>query len=231
MAPLPSNSANAQQALLAMLKKEATTEWRSLVGVAASTTFGFLSVIAIAYASFGGKELGGTLLAGQLWVALTFAAVVGLPRLFLHEHDQKTLDLLRLWTTPEIVYWGKFLFALLSLWLQGALLTALFILLMVHSVASPSLLCASLLFGLASIASVVTLCGSLAVSGSQRSTLAAAIALPLLFPLVMLCVTTSRAALGDGNLEAGWKACLGLAGYAAISLPLSPYLYKTVWKD
>lgn len=203
---------------------------RNLAGLASSSVFGMLAVVALAYASVG-LTLGPTLLAGLLWVVLTFSAVIGIPRLFLLEDEQQTLDLLRLWSDPRIIFWGKYLFSCIVLGGQSLLLTLLFLFLMKASVPLPLLLFTSIFLGVLTLASVILLCSALATSGNNKQTFSASLALPLLLPLILLAVASSRVALGDGILETGLKALLGLGGYALVTAALSPSLYAIIWKD
>lgn len=213
-----------------IVRKEFQTEIRSAAGLASATLFGLLTVVSIAYSAFG-VSLSGTLVAGMMWVTFAFSAVIGTPRSFIAEEEAGTMNLLRLWADPFSIYWGKFLFAAIIALVQSLVFALLFLLFVSKTPQEPALLIVSVIFGTISLTSSSLLCGAIASAGGSRTTLAAALALPLMLPLMLLCVSSTRAALGDGIVDSGWRAALGLVGYAAISLGISPYLYAAIWKS
>jgi heme exporter protein B len=214
----------------AIFRKELTSELRSKSGLMTAGLFGLVTVVAIAL-SANWMKMGGTLAAGLLWVALLFSASIALPRTFLIEEEQRTGDLLRLWARPHSVFWGKCLYNLAQMIATGFVLSFLFFALTHRQVNVPLLYVVSLIGGCASLAGAVTLCGALVAQAANRSAMAAAVAVPMLLPLVALGVSAMRVALGDGLMATGTQAAVGLIGYAAVTLALGPALFAAVWKS
>lgn len=214
----------------AIFDKELTTELRSKSGLFTAGLFGLVTVVAIAMSSYGIK-LGGTLASGLMWVALLFSAAVAMPRTFLIEEEQRTGDLLRLWARPHAVFWGKCLYNVLQMALTGLILSALFFVLTSRSIEVPWLYVVSLFGGCTALASAVTLCGALVAQAANRSAMAAAVSVPMLLPLVVIGVSAMRVSLGEGTIESGEAAGIGLYGYAALTLAMGPALFAAVWKS
>jgi heme exporter protein B len=215
--------------VLAVLRKEATSELRSRSGLVTTGLFSLLTVISISMAAFG-RSLSGNLAAGLIWVALAFASVVALPRTFLVEAEQGTDDFLHLTARPHAVFWGKLLYNLGLMLLTGAVLSFLFVGFTGLRVEVPWLFVLSLFGGCASLAGAVTLCGALVAQAANRAALAGVVSLPILLPLVFLGVSGMRVALGEGIYEGGVKAGIGIVAYAAATIAMGPHLYAAIWK-
>lgn len=203
---------------------------RSRSGMLTAGLFSVVAVVAIAFASFGLK-LEGALGAGMLWVALLFSAVVGLPRTFTIEEEQRTGDLLRLWARPHAVFWGKALFNLVQTLATAVVLSVLFLVLTNLAVRNVPLYVGALFAGCCALAGSVTLCGALVAQASNRTILAAAISLPMLLPLIALGVGSLKAALGSGSEAGGLQATSGLALYAVATFAIGPHLFAAVWRS
>ena len=215
----------------AIFLKEWRTEMRSLSGVVTSMLFSVVTVYAISFAALNTK-LHGTVVAGMLWVALLFSAASSLTRIFLVEEEQGTADLLRLVARPHAVFWGKAIFNILQSLVTSVLLSILYLGFTSATVTIPWLFAVSLTAGCLSLAGAVTLCGAIAAQASNRSMLSAAIAVPLLLPLVALGVSGMRISLGDGSWASGGLASvIGLVGYAMATLATGPYIFAAVWKS
>jgi ABC-type transport system involved in cytochrome c biogenesis permease component len=98
-------------------------------------------------------------------------------------------------------------------------------------VARPDLFALALLGGTASVAAAVTLSSAIAAQASNRGTLAAAIAVPLLLPILQMGVSAVRVAFGAGLIGGGVTSTIGLIGYAVAAMAVSPYIYAAIWKS
>ncbi|RYG26225.1 hypothetical protein EON82_04210 [bacterium] len=227
--------------ILAVLRKEASTEWRTKTGLLTGGLFGLATVAALAFAFYNKNpnRLDETFLdhpmkdvcASLVWTILLFSSILSLPRAFLAEEENGTADLLRLMARPHAVFWGKMLFNLLQTWIGGLFLGFLFALSIGLEITHKGLFVACLLGGGAAIAGAVTLCGAIVAQAANRAALAGAVAVPLLLPLLQWGVTGMRAALGVERLGFGLNAAIGMGCYAVASLVLGPYLYAAVWKS
>ena len=227
--------------VLAVLRKEAATEWRTKTGLMTGGLFGLSTVAALAFAFYNknpnrldaqfGDHPMKDVCASLIWTILLFSSVLSLPRAFLAEEENGTADLLRLMARPHAVFWGKMLFNLLQTWVGGLALGGLFVGAVRLEVPHVGLFAACLLGGGAAIAGAVTLCGAIVAQAANRSALAGAVAIPLLLPLLQWGVTGLRAALGVERYGYGVNAAMGMGCYAVAAILIGPYLYAAVWKS
>lgn len=218
----------------AVFRKEWRSEMRQRSGLTTAALFSFTALVAIVTAAstidFEGIRGGRTIAAGLIWVVIAFSAVVTVPRVFIAEEEQGTLDLLRLTANPHAVFWGKALFSLAIVGSTGLILSLLFVGMSSAKVAAWPVFLVGVLGGSAGMAGAVTLCGALVARAANRSTLAAAIAVPLLFPLIFLGVAALRVAFGFDSLDGGWGAGVGIVCYAGATYVVGPWLFAAVWK-
>jgi heme exporter protein B len=216
--------------ILAILRKEVQSEVRSRAGLLSSGLFSLVTVVALAVAAFN-RELSPALSAGLIWVGLLFASAISLPRAFLLEEEQGTMDFLRLAARPHAIFWGKALFNLALMLITGLALSLLFVLLTNQNVRNVPLFVLGLLGGCGALAGTVTLCGAIVAQAKNRSALAGALALPLLLPLAFLAVEALKVPLGAGESSDGWFGAVGLLGYGVATMSLGPYVFAAVWKS
>jgi heme exporter protein B len=156
---------------------------------------------------------------------------LSLPRAFVLEEETGTLDLLRLTARPHSIFWGKALFNLGQTLGIAVAASLLFIAFTGINVPRPDLFAGALVGGTASISAAVTLCSAIAAQAANRGTLAAAIAVPLLLPILQMGVSAMRAAFGAGLIGGGVTSVIGLIGYAIATMAVSPYIYAAIWKS
>jgi heme exporter protein B len=214
----------------AVFRKEVRTELRSRTGLTTAGLFGIVTVFTLGLASMNSK-LDGNIAAGLLWVAILFSGVNSLPRTFILEEEQGTGDLLRLWSRPHAVYWGKALFNVVQITAMASLLSFLYLGFAVLQLKVVWLFALTLLGGCAALAGAVTLTGAIVARAVNRSALAGAIAVPILLPIMAMGIAGMRSAFGTGFVESGQMAALGLLGYAAATLAIGPWLYAAIWKS
>nr|MBA3749092.1 heme exporter protein CcmB [Solirubrobacterales bacterium] len=158
----------------------------------------------------------GALAAGVLWVTLLFAAILGINRLFVAEHEQGGFDgflLAPVDRTALFVAKALALFAFLCL-VELIAVPAFAVLLLGPSLAQalPGLLLV-LLAANAGIAIVGTLVAALAIQTRARDLMVPLLALPMLVPVVLGASRATAPLLGqDGAaaLPGDWLALLGL---------------------
>ena len=219
-----------QREITAVFMKELNSELRTKSGLITAALFSIVTVVALAFAAYN-TRLSGTITAGMIWVAILFATIVSIPRIFLSEEEFGTMDLLRLTARPHAVFWGKTLFSLAQSVLTGVLLSGMFLAFVGQPVLDPLLFWSSVLVGSACLSSTVTLCGALVAQTANRSALAAAIAVPLLLPVMTMAVAAMRGSLGAGFHEQAVISAVGLFGYAVLSQTIGPGLFAFIWKS
>ena len=199
----------------ALIRKDMRLELRSFESVPAMLMFS-VSTFVLFHFGLDRGALDGDLAAGVLWVTLLFAAILGINRLFVAEHEQGGFDgflLAPVDRTALFVAKALALFGFLCL-VELVAVPAFAVLLLGPSLgqALPGLLVV-LLAANAGIAIVGTLCAALAIQTRARDLMVPLLALPLLVPVVLGASRATAPLLGQGGaaaLPGDWLSLLGL---------------------
>ncbi|MBS1707592.1 MAG: heme exporter protein CcmB [Armatimonadetes bacterium] len=211
-------------------RKEWTAELRDTSALMTSLVLSLGTVFTLALA-FYGRRAEPPAAAGMLWVALLFAGVSSLTRTFVAEDEQGTGDLLRLWSRPSVVFWGKAVYAFALMSVVATVVTLSFIMFMSLPVAVPAMLFFSLAGGVAALSGTVTLTSSIISRGANRSNLSGVVSLPLLLPLLALGVAAGRSAIEGSRIAEGWQACAGTWLYTLVVFAVAPHLFAAIWRE
>jgi len=214
----------------ALLRKDLRLEWRSRESVPAMTLFS-VSCFVLFHFGLDQETVEGDVAAGVLWVTLLFAAILGMNRLFLSEHEEGGFDAFRLsHAAPAAMLWSKA--ALLFCFMSAVELVALpaFTLLLLGPSFPPELLVVVLLAN-AGIALTGTLVSALAIQTRARDLIVPLIGLPLLLPVVIAAAQAAAPILveGGGGLPGRWVTFLAL--YDAISGLLAWAVFDFLLED
>ncbi len=161
-----------------------------------------------------------------IWLILLFSTAAGLPRAFVHEEESHTATALRLSATPSALFAGKAAYTFSVLAAVEAAVAPLAAALLQIDVARPGLLAAVLALGGFGLAMASTLLAAIVAQGRGRTTLFAALAFPVLVPLLALAVAITRAAFGAPLAEG---ILIQLVLYDATVTVAGLMLFPAVW--
>lgn len=187
----------------AVLWKDLVTEWRSRDRVVAMGTFATLVVVILFFAAPpGGDEASRRHLPGLLWIAYTFASILGLNRAFALELENEALSGLALAPADRgLVFLGKALASFVLLALVQAVTALVFGLAfavdLVPVVGEFALVAALGALGLSLLG---TLFGAMAVRTRYREVMLPLLMLPLMLPVLLGAVQATGALLTSGTL-------------------------------
>ncbi|HWC26639.1 MAG TPA: heme exporter protein CcmB [Solirubrobacteraceae bacterium] len=199
----------------ALLSKELTLEWRTRESVPAMVLFSIATYVVFHF-GLDRDRITGDLAAGVLWVTLLFAAILGVNRLFVAEHEQGGFDAFLLAPvdrTALLVAKAAALFVFLCL-VELVAVPAFALLLLGPPLAQalPQLVLVLVLAD-AGIAVVGTLVAGLAIQTRARDLIVPLLALPLLVPVLLAaarCATPLFAGGGARPLPGDWLAVLAI---------------------
>ncbi len=139
---------------------------------------------------------------GILWIAFTFAGMLGLSRSFSSEMEEGCLDGLKLCPVdPSTIYLGKVVSNLVIMFLIEAIIVPLFIVLFNFSdVKGLAGLIVIILLGTIGFILVGTLFSALTVNVRTREILLPVILFPIIIPLIMSSVMATQKVLSTGDL-------------------------------
>ena len=215
----------------AVFEKDLRLELRSRYAVNMLLMFVLASLLLMLFA-IGQEPVSQRVQSALLWIIILFSASIGLGRSFVSEEERGTVLLLQLNTTPAMVYSGKLLFNfLLVLVLNGVAVVVMIILLSVQ-VSEPGLLATTVLLGSLGLAGATTLLAAIIARASNRGPLLPVLLFPVLVPLLMSVVTSTRHALLLGQ---GWgdssDELMTLVAFAGVVITASVLLFDHVWND
>jgi heme exporter protein B len=199
----------------ALLAKELALELRTRESVPAMVLFSVTTYVVFHF-GLDRDTLSGDLAAGVLWVTLLFAAILGVNRLFVAEHEQGGFDgflLAPVDRTALFVAKAIALFAFLCV-VELVAVPAFAVLLLGPSPAQalPELVLVLLLAN-AGVAVTGTLVAALAIQTRARDLIVPLLALPLLVPVVLASARATTPLLAQGGAEplpGDWLAVLAL---------------------
>ena len=197
----------------AVFTKDVRTELRARYALAATGVFALASLAVVSYAvgPFGGRA---ELLAAFLWTVILFAATAGLGQAFLREVERGTWLTLRLVASPSAVLLGKWAVNLVLLAATEAVVIPLFFALFGAPLASWPALLAVAALATVGLSAAVTWVAALLAQARSHTALVAALAFPLVVPVVMAAVAGTRRALVEPGV--GLPELRVLAAYAGV---------------
>ena len=188
---------------LAVLWKDLLTEWRSRERVVAMLVFSLLVVVIFQFSLPGGATPRNASLApGLLWIAYSFAALLGLNRAFAIELDNDALAILAL--TPSDRGWvflGKACANVLILGAVETVIAGVFALVFELDILPVAVrLAGVILLGTVGFCAVGTFFSAMAVRTRFREVMLPLLMIPPLVPVLSASVRASAVLLAGGEL-------------------------------
>ncbi|MDB5081379.1 MAG: hypothetical protein JWP00_3303 [Chloroflexi bacterium] len=182
-------------------RKDVRTELRTKEIFSAMSIFSLLVVMVFVFALPGKLKEAGDVAPGLLWIAFTFAGVLGLNRSFINEKDRGSLEgLLLVPTDRSAIFYGKALGNFTFIIIVELLLAPIFSLLFNFSVLRLELL-PVLLLGTIGFAEIGTLFAAMAVNTRAREVLLPVLFFPIMLPVIIAASQSTAAILANRPFE------------------------------
>jgi heme exporter protein B len=209
--------------------KDLHLEFRSRYAINAIFLFAVTTLMAISF-SIGPLQLRSELLAALLWVILFFSSMSGLAHIFVREEEQQTADTLRLVTTPNAVFLGKWFFNVILLLSLEVIIIPVFIAMMDVTVGNFPVFLLMIFTGSIGLSSVATLIAAIISQASAKGALFAVLSFPVSLPVLISGIHGTRLAL-DGEIL---TECLSdlqiLFSFSVVIVTLSLLLFEFIWR-
>jgi len=195
----------------ALLWKDLISELRTRDLFGGMVVFGLLVLVIFNFAFDLRVDNVAAVAPGVLWVAFTFAGVLGLGRSFVKEKDRGALDgLLVAPIDRGAIYLAKFLGNLIFMSLVEAICLPVFTVFFNFGVVTPEIAAIALL-GTAGFAAVGTLFSAMTANTRARDVLLPLLVFPISVPVVIAAVEATSLAFAGGPLtnRLGWLGLLG----------------------
>jgi heme exporter protein B len=191
-------------------KKDLLAEFRTKQMLNSMVIFALLVIVIFSFA-FGNeatiyipnlkKKIIDILAPGMLWIAFTFAGMLGLSRSFAGEKEEGCLDGLKLCPVDRSdIYNGKVLSNAVLMFLMEIATLPIFIVLFSYDIQNLPGLIIVMILGTFGFIFVGTLLSALTVNTRTREILLPVILFPVLIPVILSAVTATAAMLANGDL-------------------------------
>ncbi len=216
--------------VLAIVWKDILSEVRTKEIATSLVAFALLVIIVVSFALEPGEQTS-PIAAGILWVAFTFAGVLGLSRSFVLEKDKGCLQGLMLCPVDRgLLYLGKMLSIMVFMLVVEAIILPVFIILLNQPLFPPQLVVIALLATIG-FAAVGTLFSALAVNTKARDVMLPLLFLPIASPVIIAAIKSSGLAL-SGESWGAIASWLGImAAFDVIFLAVSPLVFEFVIEE
>jgi len=214
----------------AVFSKDLKTEFRSRYVVNTVLAFVGAAMLLILFSLRAG-QLSPTPQSGIVWIVILFAALTSLSRSFVMEADRQTYDLLRLHGRASEVFLGKLGFNFFFTLFVNAATFALYIFLLDIPVAETAALFLTVLLGTAGLSGVATMLAAIVSQADRRGAIFSVLSIPLFFPLLLILVRTTKAALFEGFTASFMNDMLALVGYAGVTITAGILLFDYIWEE
>lgn len=210
--------------------KDLRAEFRTKQMLNSMLLFSLLIVTIFSFAFGPYPERIERLAPGVLWVAFTFAGMLGLSRSFASEKEQGCLDGLKLCPVDRsAIYIGKVISNLILMFIMEAVTIPVFIVLFDYSIPNLWEVCIIILLGTLGFVFVGTLLSALTVNTRTREILLPVILFPVLVPVIVSAVSaTTKVLSGMPNILAELRI---LGTYDAIFFIVALLIFEYTIED
>jgi heme exporter protein B len=196
---------------LLIAKKDLLAEFRTKQMLNSMVIFALLVIVIFSFA-FGNeatiyipnlkKKIIDILAPGMLWIAFTFAGMLGLSRSFAGEKEEGCLDGLKLCPVDRSdIYNGKVLSNAVLMFLMEIATLPIFIVLFSYDIQNLPGIILVIMLGTFGFIFVGTLLSALTVNTRTREILLPVILFPVLIPVILSAVTATAAMLANGDIS------------------------------
>lgn len=214
----------------AVFGKDLKTEFRSRYVI--NTVFAFVaaSMLLILF-SLRAEQLAPTPKSGVVWIVILFAALSSLSRSFVMETDRFTYDLLRLHGRASEVFLGKLAFNFFFTLFVNLVTFTIYIFLLGIPVSAFGALLLTLILGTAGLSGVATMLAAIVSQADRKGAIFSVLSIPLFFPLLLVLIRATKAALFEGAGGSFMNDLLALVGYAGVTISAGILLFDYIWEE
>ena len=219
------------RALVAIVAKDLTIERRSKETLSAMFVFALMVVVIFDLAFDLRVENAHQIAPGVLWVALTFAGVLGFNRSFIMERESRCMEGLVM--TPvdrSAIYMGKFLSDILFMFIMEVLILPIFAILFDVAVMNPSLWLVIAL-GTAGFTAMGTLFAAMAATTRAREIMLPILLFPITVPVIVASTQATARILDQQTLSDTYTWLRLLVAFDIISIALALLGFEYVLEE
>lgn len=189
----------------AIVKKDLVTELRTKELFTSMLTFALLVIVIFNFAFGFAPEVLSRSTPAMLWIAFTFAGVLGLSRSFaLEKEGNAVMGLLLTPTDRSLIYFGKMISNTIFVFITGLIIVPMFVIFFNYSFLDTLLPLIPVIFlGAVGFVAVGTLFSAMAINTRLREVMLPILLFPIIIPVIVSAVKLSTEALSGGSV---WEA-------------------------
>ena len=222
-------------------RKDLKAEFRTKQMLNSMMIFALLVIVIFSFA-FGNeasifiqginKKVVDLLAPGMLWIAFTFAGMLGLSRSFSGEKEEGCLEGLKLCPVDRSdIYTGKVISNAVLMFLMEITTIPIFVMLFSYDIKNIPGLVLVVILGTFGFIFVGTLLSALTVNTRTRELLLPVILFPVLIPVILSAVTATGIMLGSGDLSDAAGELQVLAVYDVIFFVVAQLVFEYTIED
>lgn len=213
--------------------KDILSEFRSRETISSMLIFCLIVVVIFNFMFEPGSTVVKQMVPGILWVAITFAGLLGLNRSFIYEVDQGCLMGLLLCPVDHyLLYLGKMLGNFLFMVMMEIIMLPLMIVLFnldIFTILFPLL--SIMLLGTLGFATIGTLLSAISVNTRAREILLPILLFPIAIPVLLAAVKATSSLINQESLAGAASWLRILVGFDIIFLVISSLLFEYVVEE
>ncbi len=199
---------------------------------AVNTVLAFVgSALLLILFSLNADQLPPTPQSGILWIIILFAALSSLSRSFVGETERNTFDLMRLHGSAAAVYGGKLAYNFVFTLGINIATFLLYIFFLGLPVAGLGALIIVLVLGTAGLSAVANMLAAIVSQADRKGAVFSVLSIPLLFPLILILVDATKAALLEGATPAFINNVWAMIGFCGVTVTTGFLLFDYIWED
>lgn len=216
-----------------IVKKDIVTEFRTKELFTSMLTFALLIIVIFNFAFGFSPEILNQAAPAMLWIAFTFAGVLGLSRSFaLEKEGSAVLGLLLTPTDRSLIYFGKMISNTLFVFITGLILVPMFVVFFNYDFLGTLLpLIPIILLGSIGFVSVGTLFSAMALNTRLREVLLPILLFPVIIPVIVSAVKLSSLVLAGESVFEARSALQLLVAFDIIFLAACSVVFEYVIEE
>jgi heme exporter protein B len=187
--------------------------------------------ISILRFSLGDEKASPEILSGLLWIAIFFAAISGLARVFIKEEEKETSFALKLSAEPTQIFLGKLFFNLILIFTLNIFIFFLFVAITGFEIKNLSGFIFTLLLGNIGMVASSTIIAGIIAKANSKGTLYPVLAFPIMLPLLLTVIDATKLATAGASTEELINDFQILVSYSVVIITVSILVFKYIWED
>ena len=216
-----------------IIKKDITIELRAKEVVSAMLVFGLMVIVVFSFAFNLGIREQIEIAPGLLWIAFTFAGILGLNHSFAAEYENHCLQGMMLAPVPRsVVYIGKLTGNFIFMFLAELIMLGFFIWLFdVRFTGRWHLLVLTMILGTLAFAIIGTMFSAVASGTRMREFLLPILQFPVVLPAIIFAVEATADLLEEETLAGFFDGIKFLSAFNIIFFTLCVLLFEYILED